>query len=63
MITLFLTLLLTVLLYPSFVFAVPVDLSTVAVDIVPLEAMAGTVLVALAVMWGIRKLIKTINRS
>lgn len=50
-------------LYPQIVFAEPVDLTTVTIDIVSLETMAGTVLVALAVMWGIRKLIKTINRS
>ena len=58
-----LLLLTLILFYPTLVFCEPVDLTTVTIDIVSLETMAGTVLVALAVMWGIRKLIKTINRS
>jgi len=52
-----------VFMSPFIVQAESVDLTTVSIDIVSLETMAGTVLVALAVMWGIRKLIKTINRS
>ena len=63
MLRFFLIIFLSVLLIPSVLLAEPVDLTTVSIDVASLEAMAGTVLVALAVMWGIRKLIKTINRS
>lgn len=40
-----------------------VDLSTYEVDTTTPETLAGIVLVGLGVMWGIRKLIKLINRS
>lgn len=40
-----------------------VSLTGVVCDVAPVEALTATVLVGLGVMWGIRKLIKTINRS
>jgi hypothetical protein len=40
-----------------------VDLTGFTVDVVSVETMAGIVLTGLASLWGIRKLIKTINRS
>jgi len=40
-----------------------VDLTGVTVDSTTPETLAATVLVGLGVIWGIRKLIKLINRS
>lgn len=40
-----------------------VDLTSVTVDVTSVETLASTVLVGLGVIWGIRKLIKLINRS
>ena len=40
-----------------------VDLAGFSVDTATPEALAATVLVALGVIWGIRKLIKLVNRS
>lgn len=40
-----------------------VDLTGVTPDTTTPEALAATVLAGLAVIWGIRKLIKLINRS
>jgi hypothetical protein len=40
-----------------------VDLTGVTFDTTSPETLAATVLAGLAVMWGIRKLIKLINRS
>lgn len=40
-----------------------VDLTGFTVDSASVETMAGIVLTGLAVIWGIRKLVKTINRS
>lgn len=40
-----------------------VDLTGVTPDVTSVEALAATVLAGLGVIWGIRKLIKTINRS
>lgn len=34
-----------------------------SVNITDVETMVGVVLTGLAVMWGVRKLIKTVNRS
>jgi len=39
------------------------DLTTFTVDTTSVDTMAGIVLAGLAGLWGIRKLIKTINRS
>jgi hypothetical protein len=40
-----------------------VDLTGVTLDTASPEALAATVLTGLGVIWGIRKLIKLINRS
>lgn len=40
-----------------------VDLTGVTVDTATPEALAATVLAGLGVLWGIRKLVKLINRS
>lgn len=40
-----------------------VDLTAVTVDTTSPEALAAVVLAGLAAIWGIRKLIKLINRS
>lgn len=40
-----------------------VDLTGVTLDTTSPEALAATVLVGLGIIWGIRKLIKLINRS
>lgn len=40
-----------------------VDLTGFAVDVTQVEAVTAIVIVGLGVMWGIRKLIKTVNRS
>lgn len=40
-----------------------VDLTGVTVDSTTPETLAATILVGLGVIWGIRKLIKLINRS
>ena len=40
-----------------------VDLTGFTVDTASVDTLAGIVLVGLASMWGIRKLVKTINRS
>lgn len=40
-----------------------VDLSSVTIDSTTPETLAATVLAGLGVIWGIRKLIKLINRS
>lgn len=40
-----------------------VDLTGVTMDTTTVEALAGTVLIGLGVIWGIRKLIKLSNRS
>lgn len=40
-----------------------VDLTGVTLDTATPEALAATVIGGLAVMWGIRKVVKTINRS
>ena len=40
-----------------------VDLTGVTVDVTTVETLAATVLVGLGVIWGIRKLVKLINRS
>ena len=45
---------------PSFA---AVDLTAFAVDVTQVEAVVSIVIVGLGVMWGIRKLIKTVNRS
>lgn len=41
----------------------PVDLTTITFGMSEMEVLAGTVLAALAFLWGVRKMIKTINRS
>ena len=40
-----------------------VDLTGFDVDVTQVEAVTAIVIVGLGVMWGIRKLIKTVNRS
>ena len=40
-----------------------VDLTNFSVDVTQVEAVVAIVIVGLGVMWGIRKLIKTVNRS
>ena len=40
-----------------------VDLTGVTVDSTTPETLAATILVGLGVIWGIRKLVKLINRS
>lgn len=40
-----------------------VDLTSVTVDSTTPETLAATILVGLGVIWGIRKLVKLINRS
>ncbi len=40
-----------------------VDLTGFVVDITQVEAVTAIIIVGLGVMWGIRKLIKTVNRS
>lgn len=40
-----------------------IDLTGFDVDLVPLETMMGVIVVAMGVMYGIRKLIKTGNRT
>ena len=40
-----------------------VDLTSVAVDSTTPETLAATILIGLGVIWGIRKLVKLINRS
>lgn len=40
-----------------------VDLTNVELDTTSPETLAATVLAGLGIMWGIRKLIKLINRS
>jgi len=40
-----------------------VDLTGFSVDVTQVEAVTAIVIVGLGVMWGIRKLIKTVNRS
>lgn len=41
----------------------PTDLTTITYGLSQLEVLAGVVLAALAVLWGVRKMIKIINRS
>lgn len=41
----------------------PTDLTTITYGLSQMEIMGGTVLAALAFLWGVRKMIKTINRS
>ena len=57
-----------VLLGVLFVFAMaaraePISLDTVLVDVTSMEVLAGVVLTGLVVLWGIRKLIRLMNRS
>ena len=40
-----------------------VDLTGVTLDSTTPETLAATILAGLGIMWGIRKLIKTVNRS
>lgn len=40
-----------------------VDLTGVSLDTTTVTTLAGTILGGLGVLWGIRKVIKTINRS
>jgi len=40
-----------------------VDLTGITLDTTTPETLAATILAGLAVMWGIRKVIKTVNRS
>lgn len=40
-----------------------VDLTGITLDTTTPETLAATIIGGLAVMWGIRKVIKTINRS
>jgi hypothetical protein len=40
-----------------------VDLTSVTIDTSTPETLAATILAGLGVMWGIRKLVKTMNRS
>jgi hypothetical protein len=54
--------LLLALFAPASAFAA-VDLTNFAVDVTQVEAVVAIVIVGLGVMWGIRKLIKTVNRS
>jgi len=44
-------------------YCVPIDLDIVSVDISGVEVLVATCLVGCAMMWGIRKLIKILNRS
>lgn len=53
---------LTCLLIPGVSFAA-VDLTGLEVDVTTPESLAAIILTGLAVIWGIRKLIKIINRS
>ena len=41
----------------------PIDLTTISLNIAAIETMGSIVIAALAVMWVVRKLIKTVNRS
>jgi hypothetical protein len=52
----------TFALLPASAFAA-VDLTGFDVDVTAVEAVVAIVIVGLGVMWGIRKLIKTVNRS
>lgn len=47
---------------PASAFAA-VDLTGFSVDVTQVESVVAIVIVGLGVMWGIRKLIKTVNRS
>lgn len=49
-------------LVPSMAFAA-VDLTGVTLDTTTPETLAATVLAGLGIIWGIRKLVKLINRS
>jgi len=40
-----------------------VDLTSVTMDTATPETLAATILAGLGVMWGIRKLVKLVNRS
>jgi len=40
-----------------------VDLTNFAVDVTAVESVVAIIIVGLGTMWGIRKLIKTVNRS
>ena len=55
-------LLFSLCLFASSAFAA-VDLTGFSVDVTQVEAVVAIVIVGLGVMWGIRKLIKTVNRS
>ena len=41
----------------------PIDLTTISINIAVLETMGSIVIAGLAIMWVIRKAIKTVNRS
>jgi len=41
----------------------PIDLTTITIDIVTIETMGSIVIAGLAVLWVVRKLIKVVNRS
>jgi len=41
----------------------PVDLTTVSINITAIETMGSIVIAGLAVLWIVRKLIKIMNRS
>jgi len=44
-------------------FADGLDTSTIVLDMEPIYTLTGTILVGLSAIWGIRKLIKLVNRS
>lgn len=50
------------LLTPASAFAA-IDLTGVTVDVATVETLIGIVLAGLVVIWGVRKVIKTVNRS
>lgn len=50
-------------LLASQAFAVPLDLSTLTVDTTSVTTLAGIVVAGLAGIWGLRKVVKFINRS
>jgi len=47
----------------SFATLIPADLTTNGFDMTDVESLVGLVITGLVVMWGARKIIKTINRS
>jgi len=56
------TLALVCMAIPAFADSI-VDVSTVAVDTTMVGTVGGVIVAALASLWGLRKLIKTVNRS